>query len=63
MLIQENRLVVTNYTNYSTNNTGSWTAHLVVIKWEDGSYYSTYIFEVDGKLASPASYGNRMIKE
>ena len=63
MLVQNNQLVVTSYTNYSTNNTGSWDAHLVILKWDDGSYYSTFIFEHEGKLASPASYGNKMIKE
>lgn len=63
MLVQSNSLVVTRYTNYSTNNTGEWDAHLVIIKWDDGSYYPTYIFEFNGQLASPAGNGNMMIKE
>ena len=63
MLVQNNRLVVTSYTNYSTNNTGSWDAHLVIIKWDDGSYHPTYIFDYKGQLASPAGYGNMMTRQ
>jgi hypothetical protein len=36
---------------------------MVILKWDDGSYYPTYIFELDGRLVSSAGKGNMMTRE